>query len=184
MSHRRVEPHYSYYSATLHLSGNGIAFGEIYGSRGLSPSHNLRLAGTLALPQFTARGDSRPPTNLHWPSSKFGTLGRLDLQGLLPPAEKTAHCSLLTAHFTPSPLHAADTSAYNTSIIMAIFHADPTTSSSPRQSLTGTRWHIAGQVTPVTEGFLPALGQVLASRGIRTPREVDTFLNAPLSALA
>ncbi len=66
---------------------------------------------------------------------------------------------------------------------MAIFHADPTTSSTPRQSLTGTRWRVAAQVAPAPEGFLPALGQVLASRGISTPQEIDTFLNAPLSAL-
>ncbi len=66
---------------------------------------------------------------------------------------------------------------------MAIFHADPMTSSSPRQSLTGTRWQIAGQVEQLPAGLPPALGQVLASRGISTPEQMDTFLHAPLSAL-
>jgi len=66
---------------------------------------------------------------------------------------------------------------------MAIFHAEPTIASSPRQSLTGTRWQVAQQAAAVTEGVFPALGQVLAARGINTPQEMDTFLNAPLSAL-
>ena len=66
---------------------------------------------------------------------------------------------------------------------MAIFHAETSSPSSPRHSITGTRWTCAAPVDQMPEGLHPAVGQVLASRGILTPREMDTFLNAPLTAL-
>lgn len=66
---------------------------------------------------------------------------------------------------------------------MAIFHAEPTSPSSPRQSITGTRWQLVAPVAPCPAGLHPAIEQVLASRGIFTAAEMDTFLNAPLSAL-
>jgi len=66
---------------------------------------------------------------------------------------------------------------------MAIFHAEQASTVSPRQSITGTRWLSVAPATQCPEGLHPAIGQVLAARGISTMAEMDTFLNAPLSAL-
>jgi single-stranded-DNA-specific exonuclease len=66
---------------------------------------------------------------------------------------------------------------------MAIFHAEPELPSSARRSLTGTRWRVAPAAATLPADVPPALGQVLAGRGIVSPAEIDAFLHAELSAL-
>jgi single-stranded-DNA-specific exonuclease len=67
---------------------------------------------------------------------------------------------------------------------MAIFHPDPTPPTSTRASLTGTRWLVAPPGDVRTEGVPPAIGHVLASRGIVTAAQVDAFLHATLESMA
>ncbi len=67
---------------------------------------------------------------------------------------------------------------------MAIFHAEPEVPATDRRSLTGTRWRVAPAAARLPEGLPPALGQVLAGRGVVAPAEIDAFLHADLSTLA
>ncbi|MHB9130096.1 MAG: single-stranded-DNA-specific exonuclease RecJ [Armatimonadota bacterium] len=66
---------------------------------------------------------------------------------------------------------------------MAIFHTEPKRPSSPRQSLTGTRWQIIPPADRLPAEFPPAIAQVLATRNVIEPAEVETFFNAGLCAL-
>ena len=66
---------------------------------------------------------------------------------------------------------------------MAIFHTEPQRAATTRQSLTGTRWLITPPETATAAGVHPAIGQVLAARGVVTPAEVETFLHAGLAQL-
>jgi len=67
---------------------------------------------------------------------------------------------------------------------MAIFHAEPGMPPHARRSLTATRWRLIPPVGVLPPQQPPALGQVLASRGVQTPAEIDAFLSADLHALA
>ena len=66
---------------------------------------------------------------------------------------------------------------------MAIFHAEPNGASPARRSLTGTRWRVQPAVEGIPGNVHPAIGQVLASRGVSTPAEIDAFMQAELSSL-
>ncbi len=66
---------------------------------------------------------------------------------------------------------------------MAIFHTDPALPSNNRRSLSGARWSIAPPIDVVPAGVHPAIGQVLAARGIVTQRDRETFLRADLATL-
>jgi single-stranded-DNA-specific exonuclease len=66
---------------------------------------------------------------------------------------------------------------------MAIFHSEPDSSVSTRRSLTGARWRVVPPVAGVLDGVHPALGQVLAARGVATPAARDAFLHADLATL-
>lgn len=66
---------------------------------------------------------------------------------------------------------------------MAIFHTEPSIPTSARRSLTGARWSVVAQASSLPAGVHPAIGQVLASRGVVTPAEFTAFMDATLSAL-
>ena len=66
---------------------------------------------------------------------------------------------------------------------MAIFHTEPTLQTLDRRSLTGARWQTVPQASSLPAGVHPAIGQVLAARGIVTPAEFSAFMDADLSAL-
>lgn len=67
---------------------------------------------------------------------------------------------------------------------MAIFHAEPTVQTPARFSLTGARWQTVPQAASLPAGVHPAIGQVLASRGVVTGAEIAAFMDAELSALS
>ncbi|HEY3415425.1 MAG TPA: DHH family phosphoesterase, partial [Armatimonadota bacterium] len=66
---------------------------------------------------------------------------------------------------------------------MAIFHTEPTSPAQTRKSLTGTVWHITPPSAESPAGVPPAVGQVLAARGVVTTADADAFLTANLSTL-
>jgi single-stranded-DNA-specific exonuclease len=67
---------------------------------------------------------------------------------------------------------------------MAIFHTEPQCVPAERRSLTGTRWHITPPSETAPLGVPPAIGQLLAARGIAGAAEAQAFLHPTLSALA
>ncbi len=66
---------------------------------------------------------------------------------------------------------------------MAIFHTEPSVITPARQSLTGARWQVVPQAAALPADIHPAIGQVLASRGVVTPAEFTNFMEAELSSL-
>ncbi len=66
---------------------------------------------------------------------------------------------------------------------MAIFHPDPASPATSRRSLTGARWVVTPPADSLPPDVHPAIGQVLASRGIVTPVQRAAFLSADLSTL-